>query len=301
MQKNRWALFVAVFFLSACSSVQLQRSKLTPPDSEVEVAVAEAEIPPAEGKPKVAVVFGPGGYKTFAYAGFIKGLTQAGVPVDEVVGLEWGSLVAAMYALNAKPHDAEWKLHKLRREDLETNPIFGVGGSRTTKVSHLRKFLRENLGEKSENDTQIPFSCPLLRSPSGSLNWTSSGPLWQRVESCMASPPRFDPSGNEFPASAAHIEVARKLRQQGYRVIIYVSVLQGMDPLRGAGDDWVQQSHWSEIKRQQRLAREEFTDVIEIDTRSFPLFDFQAKTGLQAVGETAAKSAAAELVDKYRF
>ena len=59
-----------------------------------ETQVQEDERPQRE-KPKMALVLGPGAFKTFAYPSFLKALSQSGVQVDEIIGIEWGALVGS--------------------------------------------------------------------------------------------------------------------------------------------------------------------------------------------------------------
>ena len=46
------------------------------------------------------------------------------IPVDYVVGLEWGSLVAALYANEGSVHDLQWKIYKMNASVLPEKKFF---------------------------------------------------------------------------------------------------------------------------------------------------------------------------------
>ena len=306
--KNSLVLIFLAFVLTACSGIQTRRGDQTPRpsdgpfDNQTQVPVDENQVEederPQRKKPKMALVLGPGAFKTFAYPSFLKALSQSGVQVDEIVGIEWGALSAAFYASNGKPHEAEWKVFKLKEENVKQSSLFGKGGAK--KVSSFRNYLKTNLGSGSMNSTTIPFNCPILRLNSGSVDWGKRGALWRRVEACMASAPNFQPVDDSAPSLLSVNEVAKNLKRKGYEVVILVNVLGNLNT-NFTRRDWVARAYWSEVKRHIWQAKNEYTDIIEIDTRKYAPFDFKAKNGLKGVGERAGKKAARKLVSKYNL
>lgn len=305
--KNSLVLIVLAFVLTACSGIQSRRGS-TPPSSggpfdsndssrdRIEDNQVEEDSRPQRVKPKIAIVLGPGAFKTFAYPSFLKELSQSGVLVDEIVGIEWGALSAAFYANNAKPHEAEWKVFKLKKKDLEDSSLFGK--DKNIKVSKFRDYLKTNLGTQSMTKTKIPFHCPILKLNRGTVDWGKRGALWRRVEACMASAPNYGPVDDSVPSLFAVDQVAKNLKRKGYGIVIFVNVLGSNDSARWA-KDWVTRAYWSEVRRHIWQAKSEYTDIIEINTEKYDPFDFKAKTGLKGVGERAGKSAARQLVEKY--
>ncbi len=75
--------------------------------------------PSANSARRVAVILGPGGGKSFAHVGVLKALQQQRVPIEKVVGLEWGALMGGLFAIKGTTHDVEWKLYKLE----QNNPL----------------------------------------------------------------------------------------------------------------------------------------------------------------------------------
>lgn len=303
----RLFLSALIFFQFGCSSLSTvdrtkPKPKVTTTQSGFDADTAQEDVPAApvrKQKPKIALVLGPGGFKTFAYPSFIKSLVQAGVTPDIVVGIEWGALAGSFYAINGKSHEAEWKLYKLEESIVQPSGFFTKG--KAVKVDQMRQFLKENLDTKLDDQTQIPFRCPLIKLNSNSLNWATRSPLWQRVENCLASPPQFEPVGAEVPSVLSMHEIAQNLRREGYDILVLVNVLGTSAKDFGKMNSWFELAYWTEVRRQLWSNRDSFTEVVNIDTSAAALFDFSAKIKLQSVGDKAGREAAKSIVDKYQL
>lgn len=305
------SLIILTAIIAGCSGIQ-RRNETGTATKEKPTFDEPAYRPPSQGqdstplpapnkkqRAKVALVLGPGAFKTFAYPSFIKSLVQAGVNPDMVVGVEWGALTASFFALNGKSHEAEWKLYKLEEKVISPSGLFSNG--KGVKVDRLRGFLQENLGNKLETQTQIPFRCPILRLNAGTTNFAAKSALWQRVESCLASPPRFEPVSSEVPSLFSLPDIAKNLRREGYGVVILVNVLGNeANTFNGVGT-WAELAYWVEARRQMWNSNSDFTDVIQIDTSRVALFDFNAKTLLQDAGDKAGRQGGKDLVEKYQL
>jgi len=295
---NKFFIIIGFYLLVIGCAQSVRRSDATgqrTSPTPIPTETSESKV----SRPRVAVVFGPGAFKTFAYPSFIKSFVQNGVNPELVFGLEWAALPAAAFALNGKAHEAEWKVFKLPEDLLRQTNLFGK--PKRVGVDTFRPYLQENLGTKAESETAIPFRCPTLKLSNGVLGLTSSGPVWRKVEACLALPNRFDPTSAEAPSLLSLVEVARSIRKSGFDVLVLVNVLgQGQDAMP-AGQDWLEITYWAEVRRHIWSNLGEFTDVYHIDTSAFGLFDVKAKSGLQAVGEKAGRDAAKDLVEKYQL
>ena len=87
----------------------------THPDSPPEPL--ETHSPSPKPPLKVGMILGPGSSRSLAHIGVIRELVKAQIPIDSIVGIEWGALVGAMFANNGQVHDIEWKIYKLQRKD----------------------------------------------------------------------------------------------------------------------------------------------------------------------------------------
>jgi hypothetical protein len=292
-------LCVLALAIAGCQTAPPKATNQTPTEAVAQAPIETVPQTPPPEAIRMALVLGPGAFKTFAYPGFLKTLTQNGVIPKAIVGLEWGSLSAAAYALNGRAHEAEWKVFKLEEAQIKSGGLLNRHSE--VKVSQLREYLKENLGLRSEADTKIAFQCPILRLYSGqTLRW-SNGPLWQKVEACLAAPNRFAPTSNDVPQVLGLAELAQSLRTEGYNVIVFVSVLGDLNQQQLGTADWMTSQYWTQVKHEIQVNQTLFNDVIRIDTQTYPLFDFAAKKGLSPAGEKAGLDAARELVRKYRL
>ncbi|MCB0386224.1 MAG: hypothetical protein KDD43_12600, partial [Bdellovibrionales bacterium] len=58
---------------------------------------------------------------------------------------------------------------------------------------------------------------------------------------------------------------------------------------------------WQEIRRAQRAMQSLATDVINVETRQYKMFDFDNRTGLVGVGELTGSRHARKIAEKYGF
>ena len=256
----------------------------------------------AQSNKKVAVILGPGGYTATAEVGVIKELLKAKIPIQAVVGIEWGALVGALYAQHAQINEAEWKLYKLSALHLGSVSFFSRKRV-TESIGAMTHFLHQNLEDEDVSKTSLPFMCPTLNLISGTVELQTHGSLRQVVQNCLALPPIFNPRGNLMAAPLSLPSIVMELRAQGYNVIILVNVLGSGDLFyhsRTAVDDSTI-ALWDEIRRQVFRTESMVTDVININTQGISLDDFGARNRLLTAGQAAGDQAAEALSNKYGF
>src|SRR5690348_12640780 len=111
--------------LVACGTLERRRGPTQPSDRGFE-EIPEQKEPPREVPmtpvlpKKVGIILGPGGAKALAHAGVLKELQKARIPIQNVIGLEWGALIGGLFAQRGQAHEMEWKLIKLERQSLPT-------------------------------------------------------------------------------------------------------------------------------------------------------------------------------------
>ncbi|MEK6555230.1 MAG: patatin-like phospholipase family protein, partial [Bdellovibrionota bacterium] len=127
------------------------------------------------GEAKVALILGPGGYRALAHAQVIKELIQAKIPVEKVVGIEWGALAGVFFALDGKAHEAEWRLYKLDNKQLESKGFFNLKSSSAQPVKDLSKYLQENIGRRDVSSLRMKFACPQFYLKTGVVSWSEKG------------------------------------------------------------------------------------------------------------------------------
>jgi NTE family protein len=253
---------------------------------------------------RVAVVLGPGGYKTFAHIGVLKALQRGNVPVHAVVGIEWGSLVGALYAQRAQVHEVEWKLYKLEKLDLDSSGFFSRSKN-SLQVESLRGFLKENLELADVKQAAVPFFCPSLALATGTFRWQGVGvSMATATEKCLPAPPHFQAATDDWASLLSVNEIILRLRREGYNVIIGINVLGdgSLFPQDNTPEIVAAKALWSETRRSFWTAKASGgMELIEVNTRGVEMDDFESRRMLVTAGESAGEKAATALTKKYDF
>lgn len=255
-----------------------------------------------ETLPKVGVILGPGGFKSFAHAGVLKEFEKAQIPVDAIVGLEWGSLIAALYAEKGLVHEVEWRLFKLESKDVPAKGFLSAV-YKTQTIESMRDYFSAYIKGQSIAQMKVPFACPSVSIGSGYLAWQDSGSLERALEKCLPYPPIFKAKDSWMAASFAVKESIDYLKQKGIELIVLVNVLGEGELL--SGDNLVENAPtavlWQELRRSFQLQQGFASEVIQVNTRALNVQDFDARKQLVLAGEQAGKEAADRIALKYGF
>lgn len=255
------------------------------------------------GQRRVAVVLGPGGAKAFAHVGVLKTLSQNRIPIDKVVGLEWGALVAGVYASKGQVHEVEWKLYKMEQKDwLPKKGIFNRENSGAS-IGSMADFFKDAFGNMDLANFKIPFSCSSRSLWTATLVMQNKGFAKDVMKKCLPFPPLFQVKGSFIAAPSHGMDVVRGLKAEGYDIVLLVDVLGSAQPvgkeaLMEYASDVIL---WQDIKREVRWARAVATDVIEVDTSAYPMSKFDVRKELVELGESSSKNSVQAFLNKYDF
>jgi len=234
IMKKTILLSMTVFALG-CQTLT-QRGSTSPQDStpvsgSQDSRTSEPPPPPIEpvtptapkSNYKVGIILGPGGAKTFSQVGFLKQLQMKRVPVHAIVGIEWGSLVAASFAAKGSAHETEWQLSKMKGLD---KGWFSDGAADVKKVldpigSYLSSYKAESM--------KLPFGCPSLNIKKSQVYMMARGRLDQLLPFCLAYPPTFKSHERTIAGVREINSAVDYLRSQGANYIILVNVLSQLD------------------------------------------------------------------------
>lgn len=256
----------------------------------------------AEAK-KVAVILGPGGAKAFAHVGVLKAFQQQRIPIEKVIGLEWGSLIAGLYAIKGQVHDVEWKLYKMEQQNIfEPKGFFSRKGGEQS-ISIMDEFLNTSFGSEEISRSKVNFACPARSLMSGVVSWQQKGLYREVLKRCMLFQPNFQLQGTFIAGPSSATEAVDWLVREGYNVIILVNPLGSAMPVAqdALRDNLNYVILWQEIKRALSETSRLNIDTVYVDTSSYPMNQFSAKKELISIGEAAGNKAASSLIQKYGF
>lgn len=242
MEKNRFSHAVVVLaILFVFSSCQHQTAKTpvveknpvpqqpviiqpqpVPPPPDVVQPVPQS-TPPVVIEPKVitpnspsanirrnekfALIFSGGGVKAWGHVAVIKEFQKFKIPIVAVAGIEWGSIIGAVYAQNLSPNEVEWELAKFK------------------DVDDWEKFLTQAFEKKSIADLKIPFVCPSVNLKKQNPFLLNRGNLEQLLPFCLPSPGGVKPFSSSIAAMDHIPALVQHLRATGATKVIMVNVL----------------------------------------------------------------------------
>lgn len=312
MQKSLRSIagLTIIFFAIGCASQSKKtEAKKSEPQNQQESATntqAEARSTPPSTRaatlPKVGLILGPGGLKAFAHIGVLHELEKARIPIHSIVGIEWGSLVGGLYALKSKSNDVEWKMLKLKKEDLP-GPAWFRSDAEPKDISSLESFFNEVFENKNISDAEIAFTCPAISVNGERVIWAKNGALKDALTMCLPYPPLYKPH-NDFVASAFEVkEAAKKLRDNGAEVVIFVNVLaqgQVLKSKKGNGG-FETQLLWTAVRNRMTQDQEAVDFVIGVHTRDYDIINFDARRSMILFGSQSGMIAVKKLSEKYGF
>lgn len=260
--------------------------------------------PPApQERKRVAVILGPGGAKSFAHVGVLKALQQQRIPVEKVVGLEWGSLIGAMYANKGTTQDLEWKLYKMEQRNLPQpkGGFFSRRNDETVKI--MDEFFDDAFARDDISRAKVGYACPSRSLYTGVVTWQNRGTFKDALKRCLAYPPVFKIEGSSLAGASQATESIELLAREGFNLIILVNVLGSAMPV--AQDALPENVNhvilWQEVKRALAEASRLNVETISVDTSAYPIMQFEAKKELMNLGEAAGQRAAGAMITKYGF
>jgi NTE family protein len=273
---------------SSNSGANLPPPALTPPQATPVPTVLdtspdeEANIlpPTTEQKiPKIGLILGPGGARTWAHIGFLQELQKEKIPIAAVAGIEWGSIVAGLYSVRGLVNEVEWQMMKIKPEqslDVTLRQIFSTSRAEESKVASV--CMANNLS-KSKNYLM------------------SKGLYSQMLPFCVAYPPHFKPwQGNVAAVREVH-ELAQFLRKNGATYVVFVNVLPQAHPERttfgvvGSAESVM----WNEIASLYSRPLQGVNKVLNITLPEKPMTAFDDRRELMQKGAESSTQLARQL------
>lgn len=234
------------------------------------------------GFPKFGFIFSGGGAKTWAHIGFLKELQKLKWPVHSVAGFEWGSVVAAEFAMNLSANEVEWEMSKFKSVDQSAD------------------FIKSAFAKKATSSMKVSFVCPSLNIPKQTAYLLNRGNLEQLIPYCLAAPGVMKPIYqsvallNDVPGLAQHMRAA------GANKIVLVNVLS-----TNSKKNYVRDSNssdnflWIESAALMSKKPVGVDEVININLDEFGINDFDKRREIIVKGANLSYSQLKRLASKY--
>jgi NTE family protein len=304
----------ALALFTSCQTIRRSNVPVTPPPVKSSTTVPEVAHPPtnnepaqvpefvAQRTPRVGLIFGPGGAKTFAHIGVLQELERYKMPIVAVAGLEWGALVGSLYSLNSQSHEVDWKMSQLPKQSFSSKNLFS-NKMKPADPRDYNQYLEKVFSNAKLESAKLPFACPYVRGASGKTGVLKNGVAKAVIKACWYYPPLFA-MGNTMAAPFAIADLVEVLRKEGAELIIFIDVLGSAD--RKDFADWSDEElgWFSWVPVQAAIGNARLSGVhetIKVDTSAYSMFDMDQRLRLIQVGKQGSASTIDRLAKKYDF
>lgn len=254
-------------------------------DEEVSPAPAPPPAPVIPAMPKIGIILGAGGAKTYAHIGFLHELMRAKVPVHAIGGVEFAAPMAALYANKEQANDVEWQMFKLKDDEILKKSLLGAV-NKNAEVTVLKEFVGNVFNRMKVEDFRLHFACPSYNLKKNQVYLMNRGGLDQLMYSCMAYPPLFKPYQNSLSGVRDITALANYLRSKGANHIVLVNVLQPPGEGKSYTSDPTGTDNvlWSEIAGLYNKPFGGVDTVVSLETTNYGIMDFDKRREIMSKG-----------------
>ncbi len=245
--------------------------------------------PPIPEIPKIAIILGAGGAKTYAHIGFLHEVSREKLPIYAVGGIEFAAPIAALYANKEQVNEVEWQMFKLKLEDLTKRNLLGVREF-NIDLSAIKNFLSTTFHRIRIDEFRLQFACPSLNLKMNQVYLMNRGGLEQVLSLCLAYPPYFKPYQDSLAGVREVTALANYLRSKGSNHIVFINVLEVPEGSRS----YVSEKHstdnilWSEVAAAYNRPIQGVDTIIYLDTGGYSIMDFDKRREIMNKGSVAA-------------
>lgn len=273
--------------LAPAEVLQIKEGVPPPPDGEETDAASSSTEKVA---PKIGIIFGPGGMRTYAYISFLRELEKNKVDVYAVSGVEFGALIAALYAQKGSVNDLEWQMYKFKDEDLLKKNLFGKNEFYSSLSEKSEKF-KSLFTISNIQDFRIGFSCPSHSVKQARSYIFGKSEVTNTLLRCLSYPPFFSPYDGYVAAPFYINELVDNLKSKGVNYVIYLNVLNYQAISNDL--DYPSQVLWSEILENLNDFKG-INRIVNLDLPNYDILNINKRREIQQ----KSRSSAAEQVQK---
>lgn len=256
---------------------------------------------------RVGLILGPGVLFSFAHVGVLKAFEEAKVPVTAVVGLEWGSLVAAIYARRGEAFDVEWQMLKLKESFLPTKGFLSEK-IKSQSAQSLDEYLEKVFFEEKIENAKLFFACPSqnleeVEGKTPDVTWRQNGSFFENLKYCLSYLPYYKAYNNQVAATFSLKQAAEKLRTQGANRVFFIDVLASPVSIKDKQNAanlaiYLLWQQGRKLLEKQRLFVDEY---LPVDMKDYFFLDYDKRREMIETGYQSGKGLVEQMNRKYGF
>lgn len=288
-------LSVVVLALSSCKTTHRRGTPSQPsyPSTsgpvkaeEPEESVAEPIISQQiESKPeKFGLLFSGGGVRVWSYINILKEMQKYKMPVVATAGMEWGAIVAGVYAQNISANEVEWELSKFKSQD------------------DWLDYVKKAFEKKSVTSAKVPFGCSSLNLRNQTSYVLNKGQLDALIPLCVPAAGVIKPYSQSISSMNDVASLVQFLRNSGATKIILVNALS---PKTGkphsSGLESLENQTWIQASSILNKKIAGIDEVIEMDLGNIPVERFDQRRAVLNSSIPQAKDQLKRIANKYGF
>jgi NTE family protein len=261
-----------------------------PPQTEIQNKV--------QTLPKVGVIIGPGHLRSFIAIGILQELQKSKIPIAAMIGMEWGSIPAGLFAIHGQANEVEWQMMKLKEKDIPKKGILSQK-LESESVKNISAFLGDAFSAVTFEQLKIPFTCLSLDLSKHQYFWMRRGELANSLANCISHPPYFH-SENNLIAGVDLKLASEYLRQMGASFIVFINLLpSGGDFFEKNQLNYASEILWSHYQQNlSRSAAGTVDFVIDTSNVSIKSLDFENRRDMVRKGQDLGHNAAKKISQK---
>jgi NTE family protein len=265
---------------------------ITPPKAEENIKSETIATSPNSSSPsqviskpeQFGIIFSGGGVRTWSYINILKEVQKYKMPVVAVAGIEWGSVVAGVYAENVSANEVEWELSKFK------------------SINDWSDYVKKVFEKKSTGHLKIPFACSSLNLRNQTAYVLNKGNLDSMVPFCMPAPGIANPYTDSIASMTDIIGLSQFLKANGATKVILVNALATRNGKpHGSNMNSIENQFWIQSAAALNKKNTGVDEVIEIDINNINVEKFDQRKDVLNSSIPNAKDQLKKIANKYGF
>lgn len=272
----------------------------TSADADIETSPVQVDARPkvVPKIPKVGVILGPGGMKTYAHIGVLQEFQKNKIPISKIAGIEWGALAALFYAWRGSVNDIEWQMFKIKNDEFLKRDNL-ISSRKEGDYSLIAQLLKSSFHNLKAEDLNKEFSCPAHNVEKNKVFLMNRGSIEALIPFCLSYPPIFKIYQNNLAAVRDVQIVAEQFKKQGINYIVYINVLGGnlsKAPIFDANS--TETMVWSEIASDIKRQNKNVDFMMTLNLDQYSLLDLNNRRSIMQSGAEQSSKAVKDLAGR---